>query len=730
MLSGLARKDLFSPDQSPPQIAPVEGSVAKKAKMESPSVEKDTPTFKKILDKSYDNNTKPEVNEKNEKEVQASPQKQSSMKQEEGKEKKEDDIIPSFSFLPNFFFSSMQKDENFQVIALKNESGQNTSKIINELFQKPAMSLLYQNQSIFEQSEETIIPFQSPNFNKQDNILPIMKSENFYSEEQTTQVLTGDKNNTDKNKFITVALNTSEETNFVINNTHNIDDLKNAVKDYFPNTKVEVLQSKAKDENTLDEKNPNILPTPQLEKNNSTNNSSNKVDIKIENQEKIPSIKANELQTKNFIISDQPESFLIRNTFQEQENIIITKPVNKMDGQSEKPLEKNNFLNSFINLFDNKLNNKSSDFQLLKNEVTIPLPTILTNSPKPENSKYDIEEFITLQSSPEEIKAPLKKEDANSKIDPLLMKLEEKANNTIANEKDLKTDTKVGKSEIELKVTPKKEDNLMLKDNKDLPIENGKIEAPKESNFKRNESSMQMSNFENSFKKEEKFNDEKKSFDDKPLVIEKTISAQEKTPIVVSDKGKADFSLPIVSASTRKAIDLSTQLQARGGGTAKVSIQDDKLGQIELNIQMKKDSSVSLEIKTSSKELKTFIENGTDSLKKSLEVQNITLTDVKVSTTEKSSQSNLNSGGHFNSNDNFKQNSDNNQSSQNNNQNFANTFSNQNNQKFFQNQENDLIINPYQTANSNNLSDKFKKVEKNSLTNIQRGANGSIKVLA
>ncbi|APJ04250.1 flagellar hook-length control protein FliK [Silvanigrella aquatica] len=229
---------------------------------------------------------------------------------------------------------------------------------------------------------------------------------------------------------------------------------------------------------------------------------------------------------------------------------------------------------------------------------------------------------------------------------------------------------------------------------------------------------------------------EKLSLENKGISFEKGITPHSSSPIVVSDKSNADFSNTIISTATRRAVDLSNQLQARGGGTAKIQIQDDKVGSLELSIHMKKDNTVSMEIKASDKDLKNILEKNSDTLRKSLDNQNISLTDFKVSTIEKSIQTNMGSAAgqgfsqhqsqHNGQNGNLN-NPDNPQQALN--QSFLqNSFSNGSN-SFFKNPESDFSFNRNHIQDYVNKNVSFKNVEKNSITNIQRGANGSIKVL-
>ena len=226
--------------------------------------------------------------------------------------------------------------------------------------------------------------------------------------------------------------------------------------------------------------------------------------------------------------------------------------------------------------------------------------------------------------------------------------------------------------------------------------------------------------------------DEKVTNDNKGILFEKGITSQHALPITVSDNSKSDFSNPLISAGMRRAVDLSSQLQARGGGTAKIQIQDEKFGSIELSIHMKKDNTVSMEIKASDRDLKATLEKNSDTLKKSLDVQNISLTEFKVSTVEKSAQTGMgSSSGQGFSQQQSQQNFQNSQdlSQQAFNQGFSqNNFTNSNGQ-FFKNNDDEFSFNKNSNNGYINKSFSGKSMEKNAITNIQRGANGSIKVL-
>lgn len=236
---------------------------------------------------------------------------------------------------------------------------------------------------------------------------------------------------------------------------------------------------------------------------------------------------------------------------------------------------------------------------------------------------------------------------------------------------------------------------------------------------------------------ESKTNSEGIKGEEKGILFERAVASSMSSPIVLSETSHSDYSNTLVSAATRRALDLSAQLQARGGGTAKVQIEDEKLGKIELNIQMTKNNTVTMEIKASDNELKNILEKNSETLKKSLDSQNISLADFKVTNLEiKGVQNTLGtmSGQSFSQqqNSNNQQQEFSNQQNLNNQSSFSGNFSN----SFMNNGSNKYNVfneeNSWNKSNSNFVNRKnltLNNVEKNSITNIQRGANGSIKVL-
>ncbi len=377
----------------------------------------------------------------------------------------------------------------------------------------------------------------------------------------------------------------------------------------------------------------------------------------------------------------------------------------------------NKLLNKFLkNKDDNEVGNEN-----IKSFFTLPeKPIYHTNIKEKEIISYDFKNDNNLKD--------FKIENQKTQSDSLKNNDDQLKNKNIQN---------LGNFKFENISKDKKSFDLSKNGITQLNLEKSKLDTSRGKDLKEDSFfSFMSSQSENENKNNKNGVEEKISNDEKRIPFEKGIPTQTAIPIVISDKSTADFSNSIISAATRRAVDLSSQLQARGGGSAKIQIQDDKLGNIELNIHMKKDNTVTMEIKASDKDLKNILEKNSDSLKKSLDTQNISLTDFKVSTVEKSTQSGTSfaSGQGFSQQQNHHNGQNSNFSSQDSaqqglNQGFnPNNFTNGNNQ-FFKNPDSDFSFNKYPNQEYVNKDILLKGMEKNSITNIQRGANGSIKVL-
>jgi len=83
-------------------------------------------------------------------------------------------------------------------------------------------------------------------------------------------------------------------------------------------------------------------------------------------------------------------------------------------------------------------------------------------------------------------------------------------------------------------------------------------------------------------------------------------------------------------ATFERAQDRAADLQARGGGMAKVQIRDARLGDVGLRVNMGGDGKVHVEISTADERVKKEIEKGIDELKASLEKNNLQVGEVRV----------------------------------------------------------------------------------------------------
>lgn len=405
---------------------------------------------------------------------------------------------------------------------------------------------------------------------------------------------------------------------------------------------------------------------------------------------------------------------------------------NKITIKNEPINTKDNFN---LNKLDNLLSKNSLNENFKQQKVSFVLPL--------EDSLFSSDIFPKNENAPASIVTISDKNFSNTKIDN--SKFENiKNENTKIDDLNLKNTYKINAFDIKSNLIPGTENinSAKIIDNKINKLETITPIFDKQKNdFAQNKADKE--DFLSAFTESEQNTGESKQSkenlksEEKPIVFERSMTSQINTPIIVSEKNSSDFSNPLVSSATRRAIDLASQLQSRGGGTAKVQIQDDKLGNIELNIQMKKNNSVSMEIKASDNDLKNILEKNSDTLKKSLDSQNIALTDFKVTAVD--SKAVHNTLGAMN-NQNFSQQQGNN--SHNSNQesayqqnlnqnmfsgNFSNSFMNNggNNYNVFTDESNSVRLNNNFLNKKNNV---INNMEKNSITNIQRGANGSIKV--
>lgn len=86
----------------------------------------------------------------------------------------------------------------------------------------------------------------------------------------------------------------------------------------------------------------------------------------------------------------------------------------------------------------------------------------------------------------------------------------------------------------------------------------------------------------------------------------------------------------ISKAALSRIEDRALELQARGGGLAKVQIRDSKLGEVELRINMNGQGRIQVEMTAADAEVRKELEKGIDELRANLERNNLSVSDVKV----------------------------------------------------------------------------------------------------
>jgi hypothetical protein len=89
-------------------------------------------------------------------------------------------------------------------------------------------------------------------------------------------------------------------------------------------------------------------------------------------------------------------------------------------------------------------------------------------------------------------------------------------------------------------------------------------------------------------------------------------------------------------ATLSRIQDRSLELQARGGGLAKVQIRDAILGEVNLRVAMNGRREMTIEIVAADERVRKEIEKGIDDLRSSLEKGSLTVSEVKVTSEAKS----------------------------------------------------------------------------------------------
>ena len=180
------------------------------------------------------------------------------------------------------------------------------------------------------------------------------------------------------------------------------------------------------------------------------------------------------------------------------------------------------------------------------------------------------------------------------------------------------------------------------------------------------------------------------------------------------------------SASLR-AQSIASELAAKGGGTAKVQIKDSQLGVVELRINMSDNNRLNVELVANSERIKQELEKQSEDLKSGLEKHKVVLEGVKFATDTK-----LGDSGFQNSQQNDNRNQ---QQQQQQPQQGFNSFSQNNSsggqQGFGQDRFFEAPNIPLNTQAAVGGSVRKNYTGKNDAqTNVQRTANGSLKVIA
>lgn len=176
-----------------------------------------------------------------------------------------------------------------------------------------------------------------------------------------------------------------------------------------------------------------------------------------------------------------------------------------------------------------------------------------------------------------------------------------------------------------------------------------------------------------------------------------------------------------------RAQSIASELAAKGGGMAKVQIKDSQLGVVELRINMTDNNRVSVELIANSDRIKNELEKQSEELKNGLEKHKVVLDGVNFATdTRLGDSSSQNSSQSDNSRNNQQQQQQQNLSSFSQGQGGFQQQNSSGGERFFEAPRTPLN-NPAPVAGNvrKNYSGK-----NDSQTNVQRAANGSLKVSA
>jgi hypothetical protein len=191
----------------------------------------------------------------------------------------------------------------------------------------------------------------------------------------------------------------------------------------------------------------------------------------------------------------------------------------------------------------------------------------------------------------------------------------------------------------------------------------------------------------------------------------------------------AERSREIARAAALRAQSIASELSAKGGGSAKIQIKDSRLGVVELRINMTDNKHVTIDLVANSDRIKQELEKQSDDLKVGLEKQNVVLEGVRFVTDTK-----LGDSGTQNSSQNDSSRSG--QQSQQQQQQNMSSFSEGRNGSQQQNSSgNERFLDGSVNARTNQIPSNGS-IRKNysgqiePQTNVQRSANGSLKITA
>jgi hypothetical protein len=190
---------------------------------------------------------------------------------------------------------------------------------------------------------------------------------------------------------------------------------------------------------------------------------------------------------------------------------------------------------------------------------------------------------------------------------------------------------------------------------------------------------------------------------------------------------ESERSREIARAAALRTQSIASELAAKGGGTAKVQIKDSQLGVVELRINMSDNNKVNVELIANNERIKNELEKQSEELKNGLEKHKVVLEGVSFATdTKLGDTSSQNSSQSDNSRANQQQQQQQNFSSFSQNGGNAQQQSFGGGERFFEGPRTPLTG---QTGTSESARKNYSG-KNDAQTNVQRNANGSLKVTA